>query len=357
MKKWVWVFLPVVLLFCACGGSKINTEVSIEGEETAGVSYEFVTATRNDVTSSVTLSLSYGTTETVNYSFSVKNGKIEFVYVERGDVVKKGDLLASLESDNLEAKIEDYKYKLASRQLELKQLIEKRDFEVETEEYLFGYTYKTEEDRENTDKAIENIYEKYAMSITTYEDAITILKLRLEEAEKEYKDSRIVADVDGVVSFCKTNLNGTTVTPGDTIIKVSNTGKCRFSSNEKSKAEYFVDGQQYTIVVGNGTSAREYTVTPSNMSEWKSTLFFDVIGESETISLNENGKITIILDEVKDVVTIPTSALHKSKDRFFVYYQDENGVRRMKWVTPGLEGTDCVEIKEGLSEGERIILR
>lgn len=355
MKKWVLGLLSALLLLTACGGKEVKTEVAIDKEESADLSYELVTATRGDVTSSVTVSVTYGTSETENYFFTAQNGKIEFINVERGDRVKKGDILASLESEGLEAKVEDYDHKLKTKELELKQLLERRDFEIETEEYLFSYTKKTDKDRENTDKAIENIKFAYAMRITTYEDEITILKLRLKEAKEEFEASRIISGVNGVVTLSKTNLEGQKVTQGEVIIKVSDERKFCFTSIESSKAEYFSEGTEYIVTVGHGEKAREYVVKPVNLSTWKGVLYFETLGETDTLSLNEIGKITIVLEEAKDVITIPTAALHKSGKEYFVYYLDENAVRRMKWVTPGLESSDRVEIREGLVEGEYII--
>lgn len=356
MKKFLVIVL-MAALFAGCGAQTEKNEIAITEEEKSDTSYGLVAAEKMDVTNSISINLSYGATETVDYSFSTKNAVIEFIYVERGDIVKKGDVLATLESDDILAKIDGYEHRIKQKELSKKQLIENKEFEIETAEYMLTYTAKTEEDYEELAKKKEAIEKQYASSIQSLDDELTILRLRLEEAQKTYDESRIVATVDGVVSFCKTGIEGTRVVPDEVIIRLYDEKKCMFTSSDKSKAEYVTKGQEYTLVTGTGSGRVDYTVVPVKMDEWGYNLYFEAVDNDNPITMNTHGTITIVIDEAIDVIAIPTSTLHRSKDKYFVYYLDESGVRRMKWVTPGLVGNEYTEIVKGLDEGEIIITK
>lgn len=357
MKKLIPVLLVAVMLLTSCGETEQKREINLEAEEEKETVYELVAAEVMDVTEIVTLNVSYAASKTEEYSFNKKNAVIDFVYVERGDKVQKGDVLATIESENIAATIEELKHTLGSQKLNLKQTVENRDFAIETEEYLYLYTERTEEDKEALDKKVESINSQYASSISSLEDQIKVTGLRLSEAEQEYTDSRIVSKVNGVVTFVKANLEGSLVDPEETIIRLYDEAECLFISNEKAKKEYIKPDETYSVVVGMGASQKTYEVRPIRMSEWANELYFEPVNPDEQVNVNEYGKISIVTAEALNVLAIPKRAFHISDDKYYVYYLDEEGIRRMKWVTPGLIGTEYVEIKEGLSKGEFIILK
>ena len=357
MKRIVPFLLIAALMLSACNAADDRKEVVLETEEESTTGYEQVMVERMNVVNSISVSLSYNATQTIEYSFSTKNAIVEFVYVKRGDRVSKGQVLATLESEDLENTISTLQHELDGEELSIKQAKESEALEIETEEYLFGYTKGSDEDIEARDKAIENIKKRYESTIQSINDRMVITKMKLEAAKKEYANSRIISTVDGVVSFCKSTLEGSMVVPDEKVIRVYDDSECLFSSTETFKGEYFKEGEIYELTVGTGSAERLYHVKPVRMSDWDSYLYFEPIDGLESLSVNDYGKITVVVDEVDNALAIPIKALHSSKSKRYVYYLDTDGIRRMKYVTVGLVGTEYAEIKEGLAEGEYIILK
>ena len=54
---------------------------------------------------------------------------------------------------------------------------------------------------------------------------------------------------------------------------------------------------------------------------------------------------------------MPVDAVHNADGKNYVYVLGENNIWETKWITVGLEGKDNVEITDGLSEGDMVILK
>ncbi len=357
MKKVSLLSIALLLLLTACSSEEQVKKVQIDAAETNDKGYELVDCSRQDIREELTASLTYSVTKSENYSFSVKNKIVEFVYVKKGDTVKKGDVLAVLESEDLDSKLRDLKFELEGEQLNLKHTIETRDNAIETEEYMYLYTKMTDEDTKARDEAVESINKSYESTIKSIEDQITITTMKIEDVEQEYKDSRLVAGFDGIVSFCKTTLEGNIANVGEEVIRIYEPSTCLLISSNADMAEYFEEGVNYEMKIGTGSAERLYTVTPCNLEDWGEKLYFSLVEATSAIAVGDYGKVTIVTAQKENVLSVPSSAVHKSgKDRY-VYYLDDKGVKRMKWVKIGLVGKEYTEIVEGLSEGEYIILK
>ncbi|HET6485648.1 MAG TPA: HlyD family efflux transporter periplasmic adaptor subunit [Spirochaetia bacterium] len=67
-------------------------------------------------------------------------------------------------------------------------------------------------------------------------------------------------------------------------------------------------------------------------------------------------RITVVLDQRKDVLYIPKSAARSFRDRTFAVVVDGENRRRVL-LQIGLEGDDDVEVMSGLQEGQRVVLQ
>jgi len=67
-------------------------------------------------------------------------------------------------------------------------------------------------------------------------------------------------------------------------------------------------------------------------------------------------RITVVLDQRKDVLYIPKSAARSFRDRTFAIVVDGENRRRVL-LQIGLEGDDDVEVMSGLQEGQRVVLQ
>jgi hypothetical protein len=75
--------------------------------------------------------------------------------------------------------------------------------------------------------------------------------------------------------------------------------------------------------------------------------------EPEAVSARTFATVHLTLDEVKDVLFVPTRAVKHANARTFVYVLAD-GVRTIRDVELGLHGNNTIEIISGLEEGEEI---
>ncbi len=77
---------------------------------------------------------------------------------------------------------------------------------------------------------------------------------------------------------------------------------------------------------------------------------------TEDLKPGDPVRITVVLDQRKDVLYIPKSAARSFRDRTFAIVVDGENRRRVLLQT-GLEGDDDVEVMSGLQEGQRVVLQ
>jgi HlyD family secretion protein len=65
-------------------------------------------------------------------------------------------------------------------------------------------------------------------------------------------------------------------------------------------------------------------------------------------------KVTVVLQDKKDVLYLPVQALRTFQNRLFVVVQD-GSVQKSVDVKVGITGTDTVEILSGLTEGQTVV--
>ena len=132
----------------------------------------------------VTFTGSIEASQQSSLSFQVA-GEVEEVLVEEGDVIKKGQTLARLDTDRLEATISQLKAQVLARKadLELAQLTEKRQEELVKD----GFTSKQR-------------FDELRLGTLAAEANLAAAEAALQSAEVDLDRSTLVAPFDGIVA-------------------------------------------------------------------------------------------------------------------------------------------------------------
>jgi lipoprotein-anchoring transpeptidase ErfK/SrfK len=104
---------------------------------------------------------------------------------------------------------------------------------------------------------------------------------------------------------------------------------------------------------GAVTSIGVLNVSQTSTPAYRVTLALDTGGAAPRIGATAHATVTVAT--AAHVLTVPTSAVAVSGTRASVLLFDNGRVRRMP-VTIGAVGTDSVEIRTGLSAGQRVVL-
>ncbi len=371
-KKWKWgkklkkrriwkkyvpmLFAPFFLSGCSL----------LPAEETGGhvvivhavdsVQYDLAEVTREDVELIKDLYCTYQQTKEESLYFGTQDRRVRYVYVKAGENVKKGDLLAELELDDLEEGIKLADYELGKMTILLSQAQELETFDLNVLKKQYD---RGELTRAQYEAREQQIKENYKSQITEYEDAIYITKLRLDKMERELAGCRIYAGIDGMVSMVRSGL----LDPGEAppkldteVVRIIDKSHCNFCLNEIEYAEYFKPGDEYELINNNGEVYKTKVMSAQEAPDTEN-IYFSLVDADATLAVGTRAYARLVLDSRKDVLTLPKLVVHRAGEESYVYYEDENGLKSVRYVTTGLEGSKLVEIVDGLEEGDMVIKR
>ncbi len=329
--------LNIVVLFLltaflvSCGKNNDDEAgVVLSEADDSDVMYELSMVQRGDVTLSETLYFTYKGEKEESFSFYAEGRKVMFVYVEEGSSVKKGDIIARLECDDLESEIEEQSYQIKRETLLKEQEKQLHDYDVAN--------------GNQTDSS-------YDRRMRDYDDSIRLHRMRLEELSKELKGCEIVASFDGRISYMAPGLKGSMSKPEMPVVTLTDPGECSFVPGDPEACDFITEGMTINLVSGSGSVIE----TVAGIRQDKTIALF-ITGDN-TVTVGTRVSFMHILDEAKDTLYVPSTAVHFSDKGDYVYVLGENGIREIKEVETGLRGNSETEITEGFCEGDLVIRR
>ena len=302
-------------------------------------SFLTVTVMRGDVISEETLIADHVPAASMRHFFSEDNIEILEVFVSFGEEVAEGDLIAMLDTGELERELEELTRMRRLSALELRQLSERQTLLLRRlpSMAMDGASYRWTRDSlrltiEHQDRLIEHL-------------------------EQQIENRYLRAGMDGVITSLVIFFEGLYSNTGVNIATVSDISVTAFVvrgelAANMSPGERFnmsLDDEIYEMIVIDPV---EYGL---DIEPQATTAYLTFTEEPPDFRFSSRGAVQVILGEANDSLYIPVSALHRVENRTFVYVPDENGMRALRNVVSGVEGTIFVEIVSGLEEGELII--
>lgn len=348
-----------MLTGCAATEAEEENIVLIEKEKEAIV-YDMAVVTVADVVKTEKVKCIYQQVNEQAVCFEVGGKRIDKVYVERGDEVTEGQLLATLDTGNATDRIETLEYQLARNELTLEYSQLNEDYEISTLWLNYIYNSNGSDAAEEALKAnVAQIQQRYEYSREDCQDAIDLDRKELQKLNKELKQANLYAGMSGTISFQKSNLEGSSAVAGEEIMHIIDSSECLFAVEGTKYAEYFSADTKVAMSISSGTGAGDYELIPYNMDAWEERLLFAIADDdgSRTIEVGAMGMMKVVLGERKQVLSVPVGAVHVADGKSYVYVLGEDNVREVKWIETGLMGDLYAEVISGLSEGEKVILR
>lgn len=350
--------MAVAVILCGCGQKETPDDLVVIEQEEMGPSYEFGVAEIGDVVKTVKITCTYRQVDEQEVAFQVDGRLVDRVYVEEGDTVNKGDLLAELSSRDLERRIEDLEYRIARNELLLSYADTNESYAISRHwvDYLDKNSWMTTDD---LNSRIENTQQNYRYQREDYTDALTVDRAELEKLQRELKSSRVYASMDGVVYDLKDDLKGSTSKQGEVVMTIMDTSERLFETSVSDALSYFSEGEPISMSIVYSSAAGQYVLMPWHMEEWGDTQLFVVYEgqEGSALEVGMSGTMQVVQDRRENVLMVPLSAVLSAEDRTYVYVMDADNMREVRWVETGLYGDTTVEILSGLTEGERVILK
>ena len=329
-------------------------------QEAEPVTYDMAVVTVGDVKKTQRIKCTYQQLRDESLSFGISGKSVDKVYVEEGDSVAKGQILAELSSGNRQEDIARLEYQIARNELQMEYSQINEDYEIST--LWLNYLYQSgqsESDKERLEDNVALVQQNYGYAREDYQDAMALDRLQLAQLQQEAAASRLVAGIAGTVSFVKDGLEGSTSVRGEEVLTIIDGSECLFVTQAQEYASCFTPGMEVYMEITSGSGAGKYTLTPHQMEKWGEQQLFTLTAgaENATIEVGTTGTIVAVVDQRSQVLSVPLSAVHSADGKDYVYVLGEDQMREVKWIETGLYGDNMVEVLSGLAEGERVILR
>jgi macrolide-specific efflux system membrane fusion protein len=295
---------------------------------------QYITAevSRGDLENSVLATGVLEATKMVSVGAQV-SGQVKKMYVQLGDQVKQGDLIAQIDSVRQENDLKTAEASIKNQEAQLKVKyvnLAKVEAEFKRQQAMYAQDATSRAELESAQAS----YKTAQADIQAINAQIEQSRLTLATTKEDLGYTRIVAPMDGTIVAIVTE-EGQTVNANQsapTIVKLAKldtmTIKAEISEADVMKVE---KGQRvyFTTLGDNETkhyaTLRQVEPAPSSINNENSNsstsssstavyynALFDVPNEDGKLRIDMTAQVYIILDEARNVLTVPAAAIQAS---------------------------------------------
>ncbi len=343
------LLVSCMLALCGCNLKQEDDKASILVTNDATSSYEMTQAQKGKIQKTKVLVANYQQVRSENLSFNVNGRRLEGVYVSMGDTVEKGDLLAEVYCDDEKEELANLEYRIKTQEMKIEHLREQKELELTQLSRKQGSMSATE-----YEASVVAVEDKYRIQTEDLEDAIYVERMQYDELYWFVEGCKIYATMDGTITYLRDTGSSFVSWGGNKVLTISDSAECAFLCDDVEYASYFTVGDTYVFATSNGV---EYETVLTEVDEDEKIMRFELAVPQYNMTLGQRVLYSLVLEEKEDALSIPKNAVYYAGDKAYVYYFDEEGNRQIKSITVGLQADSRVEVLEGLTEGEEVILR
>ncbi len=291
------------------------------------------------------------------------SGIVAELYKTAGEMVRKDEVIAKLKVIPEMASLSSAENRVRLSEITLRQ--------AETDhgrmKKLYDERLISAEEYEKSEVALRQAEAEFSAS----RDALNILREGISLSNAKMSTTLVRSTIDGLILDVPVKVGNSVIlsnsfNDGTTIATVADMSNLIFRGNiDETEVGRIMEGMPVVITVGALQDLRldaklEY-ISPkgvetngANQFEIKAAI---VVPEGQTLRSGYGANAEIVLDRVSQAISVPESALDFSGDSTFVYLLTDSVPRQRferKQVVTGLSDGIRVEVKEGLSVGEKV---
>lgn len=296
------------------------------------------------------------------------NVNISQIYVEPGDTVNAGDVLAVCDVDEAKKQLQECNDALAhenetyeiSAQISDTQIKLWESQAADTDEFSTEQIEKKESTEEdyNTQIATEQENERYDKQLHEYR--VQKINEQMALYQQIVDDGTLKAAHSGLVTYTKKLTDGRSAAAYENIVIVSDTDDLVLDIKDTAINEYkysdydkkyvIVDGEKYDVTESQYTS--EVLVLSKINNRYP-----DVCVESrEKLFLTAGQMYPVYFEKTKanQALVVGKDSIYKDGDTRYVYVKNDEGGREKRIITTGEYDENYTQVTEGLKEGELV---
>lgn len=293
------------------------------------------------------------------------SGKVMRLYANIGDAVKKGQVIAELEKEDLTAKVERNRAELAVAEAR----IADAQARLKLAEIQYQRQTKLIVDSFTSQEAVDNAAKELAVNqagLNLARRQVESARAALKEAEANLAYATITAPISGVIASVSTQ-EGETVAAG-----LSAPVFVTIVDLKRLQVDAFVDevdigkineGQQVVFTV-DSYPAREFkgkvvAIYPKAVIQ-ENVVNYDVVIDITSsydglLKPDMTASVTIMLEARPNVLAVPVEAVKRERGKTLLYILTD-GRAEPREVKTGWKDGPWLEIAGGVEEGEAVLL-
>ena len=270
----------------------------------------------------------------VVHVYAKASGDITAVYVKAGDTVTKGQVLFTIDTEQ----VANAKNSVDSAQVNL----QKAQSDLARMQILYDGGDLSEQEYEQYTNAVKTAQLQYNSAKTSYDQQVSY--------------SSVTAPISGKVESCsaevydRANMNGEL---------------CVISGEGEKKVTFYVTQRMLeNLAVGDSLTVEKSGNTYNAMIDEINTMVDDSTGmfkvEAQLTDTDNNAatgstvKLTVTTGKAENVMTIPVDAVYYSGGKAYVYLY-EDGKSKKASIEVGINDDDYVEVTDGLSADDLVV--
>ena len=293
------------------------------------------------------------------------SGKVEHLYANIGDTVKKGQVIAELEKADLEAGLARYQAEV--------DVAEARINDAKARMKLAVREYQRQENLFAKDLTSQGVFDKALKEKEVAEVALLLTQKQrnaaqaaLREAQVRLSYATLTAPITGVVASVATQ-EGETVAAGfnaptfvniidlqrlqvDAYVDEVDIGKIKVGQ----RATFTVDAYPAQEFKGRVVAIYPKAVIQDNVVNYD--VVIEITSPYQGLLMPEmTTSVTVFLETRKGVLAIPARAVKRERGKSMVYTLD-NGQATARQIRTGWRDGPWIEVATGLKEGQTVLM-
>lgn len=311
------------------------------------------------------------------------SGKITKLHVKLGQQVKKGDMIAEIDSTTQLNSLNTAKAALASHQAQLKAKQTAYNVALSNHKRQSKLYSQQSTSLDNLNSA-KNSLDAAKSEMDALQESIKQAEIQVNTAETNVGYTKITSPIDGTVISTPisegqtVNANQTTptivtvanlqkmlikpeISEGDiTKVKAGQEVEFTILSDNKTKYQAVIDSvDPATTTISDASSISSSSNSSSSSSSVSAVYYYanmQVDNPNGILRIGMTTESTIKIASVKNVLAVSNMALRHQNGKYFVQILTDKNQAEEREVEIGVQNDFQTEIKSGLTEGEKVIV-